>query len=76
VTLVSVAPLKIPIRSELVLMLELVASKRGPAPVSDTEAGEPTVPLEGDATTASKRPLVCTLPNGFRPPRLSVVAES
>jgi hypothetical protein len=56
-------------------MLELMDSRSGP-PVRDTEAGEPTVLFEGDETRTRRRPLVCRFPNGFKPPRLSVVAES
>jgi hypothetical protein len=49
---------------------------RGPAPLSDTEAGEPTVPFAVDETNMKRRPLVCTLPKGFKPPNVTDVPVS
>src|SRR5262249_1373830 len=69
VELVTVAPLKTPMTSPVIVSVELVAWRKGPTSATDAGDGA-TVPEVADETTLNARPNVVALPaNGLAPPR-------
>src|SRR3989441_1989138 len=70
--LLTLAPLKMPITSPVSWIGADTASSSGPA--SETDAGSPVCPEVTEETTLSSRPVVVTLPKGFKPPSSSAGA--